>query len=282
MTTSCMVTTQWLEDHLGAPDLVVLDASYYLPAMNRDAKQEYDEAHIPGALYFDIDQHSDKNSPLPHMLPEAHVFSSAMRKMGIGDGMTIVVYDGMGLFSAARVWWMFRIFGVEQVFVLDGGLPKWTQENRPLTSQIRQRNTRHFTARKNNLLVSDMAHVQRALSEGCCTVLDARSQDRFEGQVPEAREGLRAGHMPGAKNLPFGQLLKPTGELEDPATLQAIFAEFDIDINTNVITTCGSGVTASVISLALAQIGHKQVSVYDGSWTEWGGHPETDVATGPA
>ncbi|WP_063307668.1 sulfurtransferase, partial [Pseudovibrio sp. Ad46] len=190
-----IVSTSWLKDHLDAPDVVIIDASWYLPAMERDAKKEYEQEHIPGALFMDIDDVSDQNSPLPHMMPEPHVFSSKMRKMGIGDGQTIVLYDGMGIFSAARVWWMFRAFGVKSVFVLDGGLPAWKEEGYPVSDEVPARMERHFTAMLNNDMVRNLNEVQDALETSSHLVLDARAPERFKGLAPEPREGVRAGHI---------------------------------------------------------------------------------------
>ncbi|WP_109315974.1 3-mercaptopyruvate sulfurtransferase [Pseudovibrio ascidiaceicola] len=276
-----IVSTSWLKDHLDAPDVVIIDASWYLPAMDRDAKKEYEREHIPGALFMDIDEVSDQNSPLPHMMPEPHIFSSKMRKMGIGDGQTIVVYDGMGIFSAARVWWMFRAFGVKSVFVLDGGLPAWKEEGYPVSDEVPARMERHFTAMLNNDMVRNLNEVQDALNTSSHLVLDARAPERFKGLAPEPREGVRAGHMPGALNLPFGLLLND-GKLRSKEDLQNIFAQAGVDASTPVITSCGSGVTAAVITLALEQVGFTKNALYDGSWTEWGSSSKTEVISEPA
>ncbi|SDR11597.1 3-mercaptopyruvate sulfurtransferase [Pseudovibrio sp. Tun.PSC04-5.I4] len=276
-----IVSTGWLKEHLNAPDVVIVDASWYLPAMGRDAKKEYKTAHIPGALFMDIDEVSDQSSPLPHMMPEPHIFSSRMRRMGIGDGQTIVVYDGMGIFSAARVWWMFRAFGVERVHVLDGGLPKWKEEGLPLTDEVPPRMERHFTAMLNNDMVRGLNEVQSALTSQSHFLLDARAPERFKGIAPEPRDGVRAGHMQNALNLPFGLLLNE-GQLRSKEDLKEIFAQAGVDATTPVITTCGSGVTAAVITLALTQIGYTKNALYDGSWTEWGSHPDTEVISEPA
>lgn len=276
-----IVSASWLKDHLDAPDVVIIDASWYLPAMDRDAKKEYEQEHIPGALFMDIDEVSDQNSPLPHMMPEPHIFSSKMRKMGIGDGQTIVVYDGMGIFSAARVWWMFRAFGVKSVFVLDGGLPAWKEEGYPVSDEVPARMERHFTAMLNNDMVRNLNEVQDALDTSSHLVLDARAPERFKGLAPEPREGVRAGHMPGALNLPFGLLLND-GKLRSKEDLQNIFAQAGVDASTPVITSCGSGVTAAVITLALEQVGFTKNALYDGSWTEWGSSSKTEVISEPA
>jgi len=276
-----IVSVSWLKDHLDAPDVVIIDASWYLPAMERNAKKEYEQEHIPGAVFMDIDEVSDQSSPLPHMMPEPHVFSSKMRKMGIGDGQTIVVYDGAGIFSAARVWWMLRAFGVESVFVLDGGLPAWKEEGYPLTDEVPTRLERHFTAMLNHDMVRNLDEVQDALDSSSHLVLDARAPERFKGLAPEPREGVRAGHMPGALNLPFGLLLNE-GKLRSKEDLQNIFKQVGVDASTPVITSCGSGVTAAVITLALEQVGFSKNALYDGSWTEWGSSEKTEVISEPA
>ena len=280
MALSPLVSTKWLAEKLASPDIVVVNA--WLPPVGKpDATPEYDEGHIPGAIFFDVNAISDTTSDLPHMLPPAHVFSSMMRKLGIGDGQTIVVYDGVGLYSAARVWWMFRAMGVEQVNVLDGGLPKWRAEGHPIEDMPpRPRGERHFTARLNNGLVADLDKVARALTTGA-QVLDARSRGRFAGTDAEPRAGLRAGHMPGALNLPFTELLAD-GRMKPAEELASAFDAAGIDRSRPVITTCGSGVTAAILSLALAVTGHDKAPVYDGSWTEWGGRDDTPLATGEA
>lgn len=280
MAHSPLVSTQWLAEKLASPDIVVVNA--WLPPVGQpNAEPEYRDGHIPGAIFFDVNAISDTTSELPHMLPPAHVFSSMMRKLGIGDGQTIVVYDGVGLYSAARVWWMFRAMGVEQVYVLDGGLPKWRAEGHPIEDMPpRPRGERHFTARLNNGLVADLDKVAQALTGGQ-QVLDARSRGRFAGTDPEPRAGLRSGHMPGALNLPFTELLSD-GCMKPVEELKKAFDAAGVDRSRPVITTCGSGVTAAILSLALAVTGHDKAPVYDGSWTEWGGRDDTPLATGEA
>jgi thiosulfate/3-mercaptopyruvate sulfurtransferase len=280
MALSPLVSTQWLAEKLASPDIVVVNA--WLPPVGKpDATPEYGEGHIPGAIFFDVNAISDTASDLPHMLPPAHVFSAMMRKLGIGDGQTIVVYDGVGLYSAARVWWMFRAMGVEQVFVLDGGLPKWRAEGHPVEDMPpTPRGERHFTARLNNGLVADLDKVAQALTSGA-QVLDARSRGRFAGTDAEPRAGLRSGHMPGALNLPFTELLAD-GVMKPADELASAFDAAGLDRSRPVITTCGSGVTAAILSLALAVTGHEKAPVYDGSWTEWGGRDDTPIATGEA
>ena len=274
--TNTIVSTAWLAERLASPDIVVLDCSWHLPAAGRNAKAEYLEAHIPGAQFFDIDQMSDTASPLPHMLPPAAVFSSKVRKMGIGDGKRIVCYDAAGLFSAARVWWMFRVFGHDDVVVLDGGLPKWKAEGHPLEDgPARTPQERHFTARFRSMLVADMADAKAAPQ-----IADARSPSRFRGEEPEPRPGVRPGHIPGAHNVHYATLLNGDGTLKHADQIARIFREAGVDLRKPVMTSCGSGVTAAILSLALAEAGVSGDRLYDGSWAEWGADPTTDVATG--
>jgi thiosulfate/3-mercaptopyruvate sulfurtransferase len=266
-----IVDTAWLAAHLDAPDLVLLDGSLHLPAAKRDPKAEYAAAHIPGAQFFDIDDISDDKSPLPHMLPSTVKFASRMRQMGIGDGMRIVVYDSEGLWSAARVWWMFRIMGHRDVTVLDGGLKKWRAEGRALTDEpSRPRTARHFTPRFNAELVRDKADMQLLLTSRAAQIVDARASARFAGTAPEPRAGLRSGHIPGARNVPIGNLVQADGSMKPVAELKALFAAAGVDPRTPVVATCGSGVTACAVALALAQLGYPDTAIYDGSWTEWG------------
>ncbi|MBI3276042.1 MAG: 3-mercaptopyruvate sulfurtransferase, partial [Methylocystis sp.] len=258
------VSTRWLADHLEAPDLVVFDASWHLPGAGRDAHAEYCAGHIPGAAFFDIDGVADRATDLPHMLPDPVAFSAAMRKLGFGDGMRAVIYDSAGLFSAPRAWWTLRTFGVGDVSVLEGGLPQWQAEGRPLEDGAPLRGPRHFTARLDHGLVADAADVEKALGDGWAQVVDVRSAERFRGQAPEPRPGVRSGHMPGAANLPFAQLVAG-GRLKSPAHLEQIFAAAGIDPQRPVIASCGSGLTAAILSLALATAGRRPAIVYDGS-----------------
>jgi thiosulfate/3-mercaptopyruvate sulfurtransferase len=266
---------------LDAPDIVIIDASWHMPADGRNAQAEYLDEHIPGAIFFDIDEIADTKSPLPHMLPPPEKFSSRMRSMGIGDGARIVVYDSNGIFSAARVWWMFRVMGHDDVTVLNGGLPKWKREGLPTESgEPRPRSTRHFTSRRNADLVRDAFDVKSILKDRSAEIVDARAPERFAGKVPEPRPGLRSGHIPGAHNVPFGKVLRADGTLKSPEEIEAAFADAGVDLSKPVVTSCGSGITAAVLALALARIGHLRTAVYDGSWAEWGADQDLPIETG--
>jgi thiosulfate/3-mercaptopyruvate sulfurtransferase len=273
-----LVSTDWLAEHLAAPDLVVVDASWYLPAMNRNAKEEYAAGHIPGAVHFDIDEVSDRSSPLPHMLPSPEEFARHMSRLGIGDGMRIVVYDGAGLFSAPRVWWTLKTFGARDVTILDGGAPKWRAEGRPWTDEPTTRRPAVFTPRLDHGAVAAMADVARHLDTGSAQVVDARPADRFRGETPEPRPGVRSGHMPGSLNLPFAEVLAD-GRLRDPAAVRKAVEAAGIDPSRPIVTSCGSGVSAAILALALDSIGAPVKSIYDGSWAEWGSAPDKPVAT---
>jgi thiosulfate/3-mercaptopyruvate sulfurtransferase len=276
------VTPEWLAERLEAPDIVVVDGSYYLSTMNRDAEAEYRAGHIPGAVRFDIDTVKDKASDLPHMLPSAAEFARAVGAMGIGDGMSIVIYDGMGLFSAPRVRWMFKAFGAANVHILDGGFPAWVAAGMPVEEGMpRARQPRHFTARFDAGAVADREDVARALESGAVQIVDARPADRFRGEAPEPRAGLRSGHMPGASNLPFATLIE-NGRLKDKDALKAVFEEAGVNPAAPLIATCGSGVSAAILATALELAGQPGRAVYDGSWAEWGGDDACPLATGPA
>ncbi|HHB81737.1 MAG TPA: 3-mercaptopyruvate sulfurtransferase [Aliiroseovarius sp.] len=275
-----LVTTDWLGAHLKDPDLRILDASWYLPDDGRDVAGEYAAEHIPGARFFDLDEVSDLRSELPHMVPPVEKFMSRMRAMGVGDGHQVVVYDSAGLLSAARVWWLFRLMGQMDVAVLDGGLPKWKAEGRPLEDLPPMVRDRHMVVRFQNQLLRDVTQVARASKLRDHEILDARSPGRFAGDEPEPREGLRGGHIPGSKNVPFTELLNGDGTMKDEASLRAAFAAAGVDLEKPVISTCGSGVTACIIDLALERLGHTNHAVYDGSWSEWGMYNDLKVETG--
>lgn len=275
-----LVSTDWLAAHLKDPDLRVIDASWHMPASGRDARAEYLAAHIPGARFFDIDDISDQRSNLPHMAPPPEKFISRMRAMGIGDGHQVVVYDASGLFSAARVWWTFRLMGKSDVAVLDGGLPKWQAEGREVEDMPPMLRDRHMTVSRQNHLVKDVTQVAHAAKLGEAEIIDARSAPRFRGEVPEPRPGLRAGHIPGSRNVPYTTLLNDNGTMKPVAELRAIFEAAGVNLSRPAITTCGSGVTAAILSLALERLGHRNHALYDGSWSEWGMYDDLAVATG--
>ena len=271
--------TAWLAAHLDAPDVKIADATWFLPTLGRNARQEYAEAHIPGAVFFDIDDIADAGSPLPHMLPDAAKFSSRMRRLGLGDGTRIVLYDNNKYSASARGWWMLRVFGHPEVAVLDGGLAKWRAEGRPLTDEPVTPKAAHFTARQNNLLVRDLEQMRANVPSRREQVVDARSRGRFTGTEPEPRAGLRGGHIPGSVCLPHLELIATDGTLLPEPELRRRFAAAGIDINGPVVTSCGSGVTASTLALALYRLGRDDVAVYDGSWSEWGGRSDTPIET---
>lgn len=277
---SNLVSTDWLGQHLHAPDIVILDASWHLPTVKRDAKADYLAARIPGARFFDIDALSDRTSPLPHMLPPPAQFASGVKKLGVGDGKKVICYDSVGLFSAARCWWMFKVMGHDDVAVLDGGLPKWLSEGRPTEDgppAIPQE--RHFTPRVRASMVKGMADVAKALDSGSAQVADARSGTRFRGEEQEPRAGVRPGHMPGASNVHYSSLLQADGTMKPQKEISEKFASAGIDLAKPVITSCGSGVTAAILTLALSELGVRDHALYDGSWTEWGAS-SNPVATG--
>ena len=275
-----LVSTDWLATHLADPDLRVLDASWYLPDMARNARNEYDAAHIPGARFFDIDEISDQRSNLPHMAPPPEKFISRLRAMGVGDGHQVVVYDGHGLLSAARVWWLFRLMGKTDVAVLDGGFPKWLAEGRAVEDMPPMMRDRHMTVQRQAGLVKDVTQVAHASKLGEAEIIDARSAPRFRGDAAEPRPGLRAGHIPGARNVPYSTLLNANGTMKSAADLQAVFTAAGVDLNKPAITSCGSGITAAVLSLGLERIGHRNHALYDGSWAEWGMYDDLQVAKG--
>jgi thiosulfate/3-mercaptopyruvate sulfurtransferase len=275
-----LVSTDWLAAHLKDPDLRILDATMYLPNVPRDAKAEYESAHIPGARFFDIDDVADHRSDLPHMVPPIEKFMSRMRAMGVGDGHQVVVYDGHGLFSAARVWWLFKLMGQDNIAVLDGGLPKWIAEGHATEDMPPVIRDRHMTVRRQNQMVKDVTQVSSASKLGDYDIIDARAPGRFRGDAPEPREGLRAGHIPNSKNVHYETLLNDDSTMKSPDELRSVFEAAGADLSKPVITTCGSGVTAAIINLALTRMGNTDHALYDGSWAEWGAFPTVPVATG--
>ncbi len=275
-----LVSSQWLADHMGDPDLRILDGSFYLPDAGRSARAEYEAGHIPGARFFDIDEIADSARDMPHMAPPPEKFISRMRAMGVGDGHQVVVYDGSGLFSAARVWWTFRLMGKRDVAVLDGGLPKWSAEGRPVEDLAPVLRDRHITVQRQAALVRDVTQVAAASKLGDYEIIDARSPSRFRGDEEEPRKGLRSGHIPGSRNVHYATLLNADGTMKATEDLMAIFVDAGVDLTKPAITSCGSGVTAAIVFLALHRIGKTDVSLYDGSWAEWGSYPDLNIATG--
>jgi thiosulfate/3-mercaptopyruvate sulfurtransferase len=277
-----LVSTEWLAAHLDAPDLRIVDGTFTLPGVKPTGRELYDARHIPGAVFFDIDEIADERNPLPHMLPSPEKFAARMRKLGLGDGHKIVVYDSAGLSSAARPWWMFRVFGHRDVAILDGGLPKWQAEGRPVTDDIPVLRERHFTARLNTLLVRDKRQILDNLTARREQVIDARSRGRFEGSAKEPRPGLRSGHIPGSLNLPYDELTdRQTRALLPAEALAALFTAAGLERGKPVVASCGSGVTACALAFGLHLLGWPDAAVYDGSWSEWGLPGDTPVATGP-
>ncbi len=273
-----ITSTEWLAQHIDAPDITIIDGSWHVAEDDRDPEAEFLETRIPGAIRFDIDDIADDNSLLDHMLPSPEKFSSRMRKMGIGDGQRIVVYDTQGNFSASRVWWMFRTFGHDDVVVLDGGLPKWIREERPVSSgQPRPRQERHYTARFQSMNVRDMDDVIAAVETGSDQIIDTRSNDRFRGDEGSEDPGIRQGHMPGAVNIYYRDIMSKDMVLKPVDELKSVFEAAGITRHKPIITTCGSGVTACIAALALEMCNYRDVAVYDGSWTEWGADKNTPV-----
>jgi thiosulfate/3-mercaptopyruvate sulfurtransferase len=274
-----LVSTAWLAERLGAEEIRVVDGSWHMPATGRSGAAEFVEAHIPGAVFFDIDAIADQATDLPHMLPTPEAFAQAVGALGLSRDKTVIAYDSVGLMSAARVWWALRAMGFPQVFVLDGGLPKWRAEGRPLEAGEAQPKPTALEPRFDPAFVRSLEDVRGYLRSGEARLVDARAAARFRGEAPEPRAGLRAGHMPGAANVPFGELLHPDGTVKDAEAVRAAFQSAGVDLEKPIVTTCGSGVTAAILSLGLARLGI-EAPVYDGSWTEWGGRGDTEIVTG--
>ncbi|AJY46720.1 3-mercaptopyruvate sulfurtransferase [Martelella endophytica] len=276
-----VVSPDWVAERLGSPGFAVVDASWYLPAHQRDAKAEYAAGHLPGAVFFDQDEIADKESGLPHTLPAPEFFAAEMGRLGIGEGDTIVVYDGPGFFAAPRVWWMLRIMGAEDVYALDGGLDGWKAESRPLETETPARPAKTFIPAFRDERVTSFEAMRDIVGSGKRQIADARGAGRFEAVEPEPRPGMRSGHMPGARNLPAGSFSKD-GKFKTVEELRAMFDEAGIDLDRPVVTSCGSGVTAAIITLALESVGHADNTLYDGSWSEWGSRDDTAIVTGKA
>jgi thiosulfate/3-mercaptopyruvate sulfurtransferase len=277
-----IVSTEWLAARLGTPALRVIDASWYLPGSDRNPAAEYAAGHIPGAVFFDLDANSDSSTTLPHMLPSEHGFAGRMASLGLNDSDTLCVYDGSGTnLSAARVWWMFRTFGHPRVTVLDGGMGKWRRENRPIEQGIVTLPQGNFTARLNPAAVRDLAAIRANIEHQREQLVDVRSAGRFAATEPEPRPGLRRGHVPGSRNLPFTELVRPDGTILPDYELRRRIKGAGIDLSQPIIATCGSGTSACTLVLSLALLGHSDAAVYDGSWTEWGSRPDTPIESGP-
>ena len=280
---SPLVSTDWLQLHLADENLVILDGSFFLPAQQRDAQAEYLRGHIPGAQFFDIDAVADHSVPLPHMLPSPRQFAEAVGAMGVGDRTHVIAYDSNDFMASARLWWTFRVFGHDRVSVLDGGLVKWQAEGRAVTDEMSLPRKQSFVAGFRPELVRDLGQMLELIREGGTPILDARSPGRFTAAEPEPRAGLRGGHIPGSRNLSFRQLLdNDSRSMKSPEVLDGLYRQAGIDPSMPVVTTCGTGVTAAILALALYRLGNDQVAVYDGSWTEWGGRGDTPVSVGEA
>ncbi len=276
------VSTEWLAAHLNDPNVVVIDGTWHLAVTGRDGRREYEGGHIPGAVFFDIDAIADTANPLPHMLPTPEAFAAAIGALGIDETQTIVVYDGMGLYSSPRVWWTFKIMGARDVRLLEGGLPKWTAEGRPVDTTAVSRPSQSFTPNFDASAVVDLEQVRDGIAGGSLQLVDARPAARFTGEAPEPRDWVKSGRIPGSFSLPSSEVLADAGRLKDAEGLRQALADAGIDLGRPIATSCGSGVNAAILTLALEAIGITDSRLYDGSWTEWGGRDDTEIATGPA
>ncbi|WP_336985927.1 3-mercaptopyruvate sulfurtransferase [Altererythrobacter aquiaggeris] len=277
-----LVTTEWLADETGSSDLRIIDASMHMDSAGRDAKSEYEAAHIPGAVFMDIASLRNSDADFGHALPRPEQFASRMQGLGLGDGSRIVIYDDSDIKTSARAWVMFKTFGAHHVAILDGGLAKWRAEKRPLQGGVERLRHRHYTAWEDTQNIRSKSQILANLTSAVEQVVDARGEMRFTGEMDEPRAGMSAGHIPGARNVPFTALFNPDGTFKDEADLRLVFEQAGVDLGRPVITSCGSGVTASVVLFALALLGKQDLALYDGSWAEWGADPETPKATGPA
>jgi thiosulfate/3-mercaptopyruvate sulfurtransferase len=276
-----LVSTDWLAERLGDPDVQVVDASWYMPGDPRNGREDYLAGHIPGAVYFDIDEVADHSTDLPHMLPSPEAMAGAAAALGLRREATVVVYDSQGIFSAPRVWWTLRVMGFSKVFVLDGGLKAWRAQNRPLDTTAAEPARSALGPAFDAALFRDIEAVRQIVERRDVQLVDARAAGRFTGEAPEPRAGLRSGHMPGACNVPWGGLVNADGTLKSTAELRAAFEGGGVDLDAPIVTTCGSGVSAALLALALARLGREDVAVYDGSWTEWASRTDTPIVTGP-